>query len=398
MTEATYAYYREALRGRCMPLAFVDLDRFDANADAVLARAGVKPVCVASKSIRCVPLLNRLFARSPRFRAAMAFSLREAVFLARNGIDRRILVAYPAWGELEHADLANALRVGAQISLMVDCADHVDRLEQFGAKNGVRVSACIDVDMASVYPGLYFGVRRSSVRTPEQALALLERSRAGAHVAIEGLMGYEAQVAGLADRVPGERIRGAVLRFLKRRSIATAAARRTAIACALAKAGCALAFVNGGGTGSIESTAADASVTEVTAGSAFFAPASFDHFSGFKHLPAAGYAIEITRSPAPGIFTCQAGGYVASGSSGLGQWPRPYLPEGARLLAQEGAGEVQTPIAYDGPERLAIGDPIFMRHAKAGELCERFDRLFLISSGTVVDEAATYRGEGQCFG
>jgi D-serine deaminase-like pyridoxal phosphate-dependent protein len=63
----------------------------------------------------------------------------------------------------------------------------------------------------------------------------------------------------------------------------------------------------------------------------------------------------------------------------------------------EGAGEVQTPVRYRGSEKLAIGDPIFLRHAKAGELCERFAQLLLVQGGVVVETAPTYRGDGQNF-
>ncbi|MBI3735552.1 amino acid deaminase/aldolase, partial [Candidatus Sumerlaeota bacterium] len=90
-------------------------------------------------------------------------------------------------------------------------------------------------------------------------------------------------------------------------------------------------------------------------------------------------------------------GYIASGAAGKDKLPYPYLPAGSELLPLEGAGEVQTPIAYRGPEKLEIGDPIFMRHSKAGELCERFKSLLLVSAGKIVDEVPTYRGEGECF-
>ncbi len=113
-------------------------------------------------------------------------------------------------------------------------------------------------------------------------------------------------------------------------------------------------------------------------------------------MPSAGYAIEITRIPGPNIYTCHGGGYVASGT-GPDKLPRPYLPAGARLTPREGAGEVQTPVRYDGPERLSIGDPIFMRYSKAGEMCERFNSLLCIEDGKVTHEFPTYRGEGQVF-
>ena len=58
---------------------------------------------------------------------------------------------------------------------------------------------------------------------------------------------------------------------------------------------------------------------------------------------------------------------------------------------------MQTPIRYNGPEKLQLGDPIFLRHAKAGELCERFTHLLVVADGALVDTFTTYRGDGQCF-
>jgi D-serine deaminase-like pyridoxal phosphate-dependent protein len=242
-----------------------------------------------------------------------------------------------------------------------------------------------------------FGVWRSPVRTPAQAVALAERVGDAEHLALDGLMGYEAQIAGLPDHAPGQGSQGPVIRRLKRGSRRRVARRRATVIQALARAGHRLRFVNGGGTGSLETTAAERAVTEVTAGSGFYSPTLFDHYDDFRHLPAAGFAIEIVRRPAAGVYTCLGGGYVASGAPGPDKVPSPYLPEGASLVATEAAGEVQTPIRYRGPEKLALGDPILMRHAKAGELCERFNHLVVIADGRVDDEWATYRGEGHDF-
>jgi D-serine deaminase-like pyridoxal phosphate-dependent protein len=57
---------------------------------------------------------------------------------------------------------------------------------------------------------------------------------------------------------------------------------------------------------------------------------------------------------------------------------------------------VQTPVIGSAAASLRIGANVYLRHAKAGELCERFNSLYLISGGVVVDEAPTYRGEGRC--
>lgn len=393
--DTRYKIWRWAFAGRAMPFAFVDLDAFDRNIAAVRERAGGKPVRVASKSVRCAGLLRRILAVDG-FRGIMAYTAREAAFLANKGFDD-ILVAYPVLGEVADSGVLEHIRSGKRIWLMADCVEHLRYLDAAGRDARVRVPVCLDVDMSSEYPGIYFGVRRSPVRTPEQAVELWRAARKLRHVRLEAVMGYEAQVAGLQDFGAGGFLKNQLIGVLKKSSMREVRARRAAIVAALRDDGCALQLVNGGGTGSVEWTAREEAVTEVTAGSGFFAPALFDHYAHFRHEPAAGYAIEIVRRPAPGLYTCQGGGYPASGAAGADRLPRPWLPEGARLLAREGAGEVQTPVAYDGPERLRLGDPVFMRHAKAGELCERFNSLLLLEEGVVTGEMPTYRGEGPCF-
>lgn len=391
-----YRYYKEAFHGRLKPFAWVDLDKFDQNVQAILQRAQRRPICVATKSIRCVSLIRRIQAASTQFHSLMAYSVREAVYLCGQGLDN-ILVAYPVWSEAEQSGLCDALKAGKHITLMIDCDEHLDFLNSLGERQGCVIPVCIDLDMSSSYPGLHFGVRRSPVRTPEQAVALYRLSKDLPQVRIDGLMGYEAQIAGVQDSVPGQAAKNALVRFLKRRSCRELAARRTAVVKALREAGCVLRFVNGGGTGSIESTIAEDLVTEVTVGSGFYTPTLFDHYSQFRHLPAAGFALEIVRQPTETIFTCHGGGYIASGAAGSDRLPRPVLPHGCSLLPMEGAGEVQTPVEYRGREALRIGDPIFFRHSKAGELCERFNTLLLVSGGAVVEEVKTYRGDGQSF-
>jgi D-serine deaminase-like pyridoxal phosphate-dependent protein len=391
-----YRYYRSALEGRLLPLAWVDLDKFDQNVEAIRARAQKRPICVASKSVRCVSLLKRIQAASPQFHSFMAFSVREALYLHRNGLDN-ILVAYPVWSEALHSPLCEVLGAGARITLMIDCEEHLEYLDAIGERHGCVIPVCIDLDMSSSFPGLHFGVRRSPVRSAEQAVALYHVSQKLKFVRIDGLMGYEAQIAGVQDSVPGNGLKNAVVRFLKKKSIREVVARRTAAVEGLRKAGCILKFVNGGGTGSIESTIGEDLVTEVTSGSGFYTPTLFDHYSNFKHQPAAGFALEIVRQPTDNIYTCHGGGYIASGPAGPDRLPRPSLPHGCALLPLEGAGEVQTPVLYNGSESLSIGAPIFFRHSKAGELCERFNSLHLISKGAIVDEVNTYRGDGQCF-
>jgi D-serine deaminase-like pyridoxal phosphate-dependent protein len=105
----------------------------------------------------------------------------------------------------------------------------------------------------------------------------------------------------------------------------------------------------------------------------------------------------VVRRPVGGIATLLGGGYPASGPASPDRLPEPYLPGGLRLDRQEGAGEVQTPVLGATAYSLRIGDRVYLRHAKAGELCERFGSIYLVEGDRVVDQVPTYRGEGKDF-
>ena len=393
---ADYDHYRRALAGRPLPAAFVDLDALDANLADLRRRAGDLPIRLVTKSVRCVAILRRALASSPQFQGLMCYSPAEAAWLASLGFDD-LLVAYPSVEPDDLRAVAAQVRAGRSITLMVDSAAQVQRIAQLAQAEGVVQPLAIDLDMSSDFPGLHFGVLRSPVDGPGAALALAGEIARHASLRLDGLMGYESQVAGLMDDVPGQAIRSAVIRLLKRRSIPEINERRRATVAALQAAGHALRLVNGGGTGSFESTRRDASVTELAAGSGLYAPALFDHYRAFQARPAAGFAVAVTRAPRPGVVTCAGGGYPASGPGGADRMPRPWLPAGCALVGTEGAGEVQTPVRLPAGVSLAPGDPLLFRHAKAGELCERFNELLLVRGGAVVDCVATYRGDGKCF-
>jgi D-serine deaminase-like pyridoxal phosphate-dependent protein len=391
-----YAYYKAAFAGQRLPFAYLDLDLLDENIRGVLARAGGKRVRVATKSVRSVAVLRYILDADPRFQGLMCFTAAEAAWLARQGFDD-LLLGYPCSAAADLAEAAEATPAGAHITLMVDSIAHVERAESAARRRGVRLRLCLDLDLALALPALHFGAWRSPVRTAAQARSVIARILASPDVVLDGVMGYEAQVASVADAVPGHWVRNAVIRYLKRRSAAEAARRRAAVVKLIAEMGGTPRFVNGGGTGSVATTCEDPAVTEITVGSAFYAPGLFDHYRDFRYRPAAGFAVEIVRVPRAGTYTCLGGGFVASGAAGPDKLPRPYLPQGARLDPLEGAGEVQTPVHYTGNVPLAMGDPFFFRHAKAGELCERFTHLLLVRQGEVVGRIPTYRGEGQCF-
>jgi D-serine deaminase-like pyridoxal phosphate-dependent protein len=410
-----YAYYKGVFSGRAMPFAYLDLDLLAQNVREIVARASGsqspaaegwedlqpsaapvgKRIRLASKSLRSVAVLRRLLAAHPSIQGIMSYSAREAAFLAKQGFDD-LLIGYPCWHELDIAAVAQATVAGSHITLMIDSVAHVEQIERIAQRYDVRLPLCLDLDMSLLVPGLHFGAWRSPIRTPEQARPIIERILQSQHVWLDGIMGYEAQIAGVGNRYQGQALKNTLVRFLQGRSVRDVAERRGAIFDLIKSYNLSLRFVNGGGTGSITSTRAEPAVTEITVGSGFYAPALFDNYT-FRYQPAAGYAIEIVRRAAPTIYTCLGGGYVASGAAGRDKLPKPYLPEGARLDSLEAAGEVQTPIIYSGPEHLSVGDPIFLRHSKAGELCERFTHLLLVSNGAIVDEVTTYRGDGQCF-
>lgn len=364
------------------PFAVVDLDAFDANAADLLRRAAGKNVRLASKSVRCRVLAQR--ALDAGFRGILAFTVPEALWLAGHGHED-LVVAYPT------VDRA-ALRAvaGAPVTVMVDSAEHLGLIEE----GPVRV--CLDVDAAwrPLRGIVSIGAKRSPVRTPAQAAALAAEVVRRDHLRLDGLMSYEAHIAGVGDRVAGPY--GALLRAVQRASGRELARRRARVVRAVS-AIAPLRFVNGGGTGSVERTAAEAAITEVAAGSGLYAPTLFDGYRAFRPRPAAFFALPVVRRPGPGIATVLGGGYLASGPGDRRRLPTPVWPSGLALDRREGAGEVQTPVLGEAADRLRIGDRVWFRHAKAGELCERFDSMVLVSGGRIVDTVATYRGEGRAF-
>ena len=373
------------------PFAIVDLDAFDANAADLLRRAGTTALRLASKSVRCRALQRR--ALDAGFRGQLCFTLPEALWLAEHGFDD-LVVAYPTADRAALRALAHGLHRAA-IAVMVDSPAHLDLIEAAG---GGPVRVCLDVD-AGWWPAggrVKVGVKRSPVRTPEQAAALAAEAVARPGIELIGLMSYEAHIAGVGDAPPGRRAYGAAVRVMQRASARELAARRAAVVAAV-RAVADLELVNGGGTGSIERTAAEPAVTEVTAGSGLYGPTLFDAYRAFDVRPAALFALPVVRKPSPATATVLGGGYLASGAAGGDRLPRPVLPPGLRLDRAEGAGEVQTPVLGEAARGLALGDRVWFRHAKAGELCERFASLHLVRGEAIVDEVPTYRGEGQTF-
>lgn len=370
------------------PVAVVDLDAFEANAVDLVHRAGGTPVRVASKSVRVRGLLDDVLAR-PGWAGVMAYSLAEALWLAEHG-HTDVLVGYPSVDRASLARLAASPEARSRITLMVDDGAQLALLPRLGS-GGSPVQVCLDVDASWRVGPVHLGARRSPVHTPAEAAALARACARTGGVEVRGLMFYEAQVAGLPDVSPA-------VRFVKRRSIADLATRRAAVLDAVTAAlGYRPPLVNSGGTGSLESSSADPVVTEVTAGSGLLLPALFDGYRNIRPRPAAFLGLDIVRRPAPGLVTVFAGGYPASGPAGRSRLPRVVGPPGARLLRAEGAGEVQTPVRLPAGVDVGVGERLWFRHAKAGELMERVREVHLVRGDAVVGTLPTYRGEGRAF-
>jgi D-serine deaminase-like pyridoxal phosphate-dependent protein len=383
---------RAALGQEPLPAAIVDLDALDANV-ATLARSvsgSGKTIRVATKSIRCPELVRRILERAGgAARGLMTYTAAETAYLAQQGFDD-LLLAYPTAHPRDVELLARANR-DKTAAVVVDDRAHLEVLDGAAREAGTRVPVVIEVDMAyRPVPAVSLGVRRSPLREARDVAAFAKSVAQFSGLRFHGIMAYEAQIAGLGDRKPA-------VRAMKALSRLDVVKRRAEIREALVAEGLAPTIFNGGGSGSVVSCAAEPALTEIAAGSGFVDSHLFDHYRDLRLAPAAYFALQVARKPAPGFVTCHGGGYVASGAAGPDRLPIVALPEGLALTKIEGAGEVQTPVRVPPGVELAIGDPVFFRHAKAGELAEHFLEYLLVRGDEIVARAPTYRGLGLCF-
>ncbi len=395
-----YDYWKRLLEHEPLPAAILDADALDHNIDVVLGKLGdsTATIRLASKSIRVPAVLKYLFEKGgDRFRGIMTFSARETAFLAEQGFDD-FLLAYPV-GRADDADLlAQVAASGKKVYASLDALEHVALLSASAKKYNTTLICCLDIDLSwRPFRSMHFGVRRSPVRDASAALAIGDAIKAAGNLKLEAILAYEAQVAGMQDVNKGSRLLDPIRGVIKSRSIPLAGQMREAMFEALKEGGHEIKVVNGGGTGSIATTAADPFANEVTVGSGFFCPHLFDGYTGLDLEPAAFFALSVVRQSDPDHITCSGGGYIASGAAGADRMPVVHQPPGIQPVDLEGWGEVQTPFEVGGDHKPAIGDPVICRHAKAGELMERFEDLVWIRDGQVEDRTPTYRGMHQHF-
>lgn len=373
------------------PYGVISVEALAANAHDMLARAQGTPIRVASKSVRVRGVLDAVLAL-PGYRGILAYTLPEALWLAETCDD--VVVGYPTADRAAIAALAADERLASRVTIMVDSREQlefVDSVVSPGSRAEIRV--CLELDASYRHALLgHVGVRRSPVREAAEAAALAAQIDARPGFRLVGMMAYEAQIAGVGNRGAGK----AAIRLMQKASASELRERRGA-AVAAVRGIAELEFVNGGGTGSLESTHDDPSVTEVAAGSGLFGPLLFDGYEHFSPAPAAAFALSVVRRPTPDIATVLGGGWIASGPAGDDRLPRPVWPEGLAYLPREGAGEVQTPVSGPNARELRVGDRVWFRHVKAGEVSEHLDEFVLVQDGRILTTIPTYRGEGKVF-
>ncbi|MGW7207528.1 amino acid deaminase/aldolase [Streptomyces sp. NPDC054837] len=395
-SEVRMAQLERATQHLDPPFAVVDLDAFDANAGDLVHRAGGRAtIRLASKSVRSRHLIQRVLQRQG-YRGILAFTLPEALWLAEDHED--VVIGYPTADRTALQQLAKDERAASRVTLMIDSVAQLDFIDEAVGATRPPLRLCIDLDASLELAGgrIHLGPYRSPVHTPHQAATLARaiQSRQGFHLA--GVMSYEGQIAGMGDNQPGSPLKRAALRAMQRLSARELSDRRAA-AIAAVETVAPLEFVNGGGTGSVEQTSAEHVITEIGAGSGLYGPGLFDFYRRFRPRPAAYFVMPVVRRPTDKIATVLGGGWVASGPPGRDRLPTLSWPRGLRMNPLEGAGEVQTPVLGPAAHGLRLGDHVWFRHAKAGELCERVNTLHLVSGSEIVGQAPTYRGEGHAF-
>lgn len=378
------------------PVATLDVDALSWNAQDLVRRAAGTTLRVASKSVRVRSVLQAVL-ELPRYAGILAYTLPEANWLAEWCDD--IVVGYPTTHRAALAQLVGDPKLARRITLMVDSPhqlDLIDSVAPAGRREEIRV--CLELDSSLDLPGARIGVWRSGVHQVATARAAAQQIAARPGFTLVGMLAYEAQVAGLANRAatraPSALARAAVIRRLQAASTRELRDRRGAAVAAVSEV-TPLEFVNGGGTGSLESTGADPAVTEIAVGSGLFGPHLFDHYRDFSPAPAAAFALSVVRKPAAGKATLLGGGWIASGPPAADRLPSIVWPPGLRMIGTEMAGEVQTPVR--NARDLRVGDRVWLRHAKAGELSEHVNEFTVVSEGQVLDTVSTYRGEGKAF-
>lgn len=396
-----YEKLRELVKDEPLPAMFVDLNILDENISRIsemVSTAG-KKIRIASKSVRVPAILKYIMQKGgSHFQGIMCFSVPEAGFLAESGFDD-LLVAYPTVGQNDLELFHSLTQKNINVTLMVDGPEQIEKIIEVWEQKGGKIPAkiCVDIDMSWKPFGMHLGVFRSSINSLSSFKSAYENIAESRYLKFAGIMGYEAQIAGMGDQSPYSPMLNPAKKYIKRKSVNDVSKRRKAIHDFLKSEHINPEIFNGGGTGSLKTTIKEPWLTEVTAGSGFLQSHLFDYYKANQNKPAFCFALQVSRIPQPGIATCKSGGFVASGDARPDKWPVPFLPRGIKTIKNEGFGEVQTPVKLQAGLDIKVGDPLFFRPAKAGEIAERFNEYALIRDNKIIEKVPTYRGLGYCF-
>lgn len=386
-----------ATEGLDTPFAVISQEALAHNVHDLLDRrtasGGSTTIRVASKSLRVRAVIEAVEALEG-YHGVLAYTLPEALWLAETITD--VVVGYPTVDRAAIDRLGREEKLATRVTLMVDSIAQLDFIDSvIPPTQRARIRVCLELD-ASWNSGLlgHMGPWRSPIHSIEEARAFAQHIVGRPGFSLVGLMAYEGQIAGTVDQPEGRPVFGAIVRWMQKQSARELAERR-ALAVAAIREIADLEFVNGGGTGSIESTSAEPAVTEIAAGSGLFGPHLFDHYGAFTPAPAAAFALSVVRKPKPDMATVLGGGWIASGPPAADRLPIAVWPEGLKMVPREMAGEVQTP--FTKASGLAVGDRVWFRHTKSGELSEHINDVAVVHGDSIVDTFLTYRGEGKVW-
>lgn len=406
-----------------VPSAWLDMDALDHNIKLVNQKTHAVRLRLATKSIRSLDVLRYIKDNSPHFIGLMSYAADESLYLLENGFDN-VLCAYPTLDMDSVAATFRYIKQGATMIWMVDRPEHIDMLNEIAKAHDMVIEVCLDINMSMPLPALYFGTKRSALMSIKDVKKLLKHIKKRSNIIVSAAMGYEAQIAGLPEHLPRKALLAPAIRLLKNCSKKQVSQRRRSVIAYLKKQGYTLKLVNGGGSGSMDFTASQPEVSEITVGSAYYKPAYFDYMDSMNEFnAAAGFVLAVTRQPEKGVITCHSGGFIASGAAGIDKAPVVHYPKNLSIINGEGFGEVQTPMIINKTNSSNIpppniGERVWCRHAKAGELCEHFNEIIayrqlsqsIASTCHASDKAllknntktphqlmTTYRGEGRCF-
>ena len=157
------------------PFALVDLEAFRSNERDIVRRAAGKPIRLASKSVRCRALQQRVLA-TDGWRGTLAFTLPEALWLASCGFED-LVVAYPT---VDRAALRALARLETHsITIMIDSVQQLDLIDEIVGRRSTPLRVSLDID-AGWWPlagRVRIGAKRSPVHSPSQASVTGDRGR-----------------------------------------------------------------------------------------------------------------------------------------------------------------------------------------------------------------------------